>query len=451
MVAGAISNVLDYGAVGDGVADDTAAIQAAINANYQKALYFPSGTYRITSALELNQPINMFGEKSSLGSTGSKITSEALTCFHVTAAIGGNIDDLQFEAANVGGSPAKVWLFDSGFICVRLIFNDCTFNGPTNSYGVYLECGIIECFWNDCVFDHILYLGPTGGGTGLMNVNGIRGGRINASATPSINNSEVLTVVPSGNSQNFKIDTVNIERGAVRIEGAAAFQNVNIDTVWVGDASPVGGVDFTIKDATYVNVNNLLLSTHNFVADNCNHLNMQGAEVYSLDLSTSSNVRAAGITAIVNTGATNLEKTSSNFLQFEGSIYKTGYYAKRVVSVVIPEDGAAGDTYTLPVMYTDEIGEIKSIAFIPDDTIASDGTNYATIIVRITGLGTNAASFNNSSTSYTANAAHLPTITAAGAGLSAGSRIIFEKQVTGTGTQLPRMNLVIEYEDRNFV
>jgi hypothetical protein len=50
-------SVKDFGAVGDGVADDTAAIQAAITAlstnSYEKAsgLFFPSGIYRITSTI----------------------------------------------------------------------------------------------------------------------------------------------------------------------------------------------------------------------------------------------------------------------------------------------------------------------------------------------------------------------------------------------------------------
>ena len=43
-------SVKDFGAVGDGVTDDTAAIQAAINAP-TKSIFFPAGTYRTTAPL----------------------------------------------------------------------------------------------------------------------------------------------------------------------------------------------------------------------------------------------------------------------------------------------------------------------------------------------------------------------------------------------------------------
>jgi hypothetical protein len=48
-----VVSVKDFGAVGDGVADDTAAIQAALSTT-ARAVYFPHGTYRITKAD--NQP-----------------------------------------------------------------------------------------------------------------------------------------------------------------------------------------------------------------------------------------------------------------------------------------------------------------------------------------------------------------------------------------------------------
>lgn len=52
-------SVKDFGAVGDGVADDTAAIQAALDES--KGVYFPQGTYKITSALNMSSDSYVFG------------------------------------------------------------------------------------------------------------------------------------------------------------------------------------------------------------------------------------------------------------------------------------------------------------------------------------------------------------------------------------------------------
>ena len=53
-----IINVRDapYNAVGNGLADDTAAIQNAINAPGVNQVYLPSGTYRTTATLSINKP-----------------------------------------------------------------------------------------------------------------------------------------------------------------------------------------------------------------------------------------------------------------------------------------------------------------------------------------------------------------------------------------------------------
>lgn len=51
MINGAPYNVLDYGAKGDGTTDDTAAIQAAVDAADGDFVWFPNGTYRITDSI----------------------------------------------------------------------------------------------------------------------------------------------------------------------------------------------------------------------------------------------------------------------------------------------------------------------------------------------------------------------------------------------------------------
>jgi hypothetical protein len=57
MISGARFNVVDYGAVGDGVTDNTAAIQAAMTAANSGTLLFPDGVFNISGVL--NVPIGL--------------------------------------------------------------------------------------------------------------------------------------------------------------------------------------------------------------------------------------------------------------------------------------------------------------------------------------------------------------------------------------------------------
>lgn len=67
---GVLNARVDLGAVGDGVADDTAALQAgldkscAVNGGKTKVLYLPNGTYRVTKSLVVNSALGpwLYGE-----------------------------------------------------------------------------------------------------------------------------------------------------------------------------------------------------------------------------------------------------------------------------------------------------------------------------------------------------------------------------------------------------
>ena len=56
-----VVNVKDFGAVGTGAVDDRPFIQAAIDASYGKTLFFPDGTYLISSELIINSASNFVG------------------------------------------------------------------------------------------------------------------------------------------------------------------------------------------------------------------------------------------------------------------------------------------------------------------------------------------------------------------------------------------------------
>lgn len=63
MIDGAVVNIKDFGAVGDGIADDSAAIQAAIDSNTSFIqVYMPPGTYRLASPIIIDrQNLSLFG------------------------------------------------------------------------------------------------------------------------------------------------------------------------------------------------------------------------------------------------------------------------------------------------------------------------------------------------------------------------------------------------------
>jgi hypothetical protein len=54
------TSIKDFGAVGDGVADDTVAIQSAVNSGYG-FIYIPPGTYRITANILLPSNVTIYG------------------------------------------------------------------------------------------------------------------------------------------------------------------------------------------------------------------------------------------------------------------------------------------------------------------------------------------------------------------------------------------------------
>lgn len=64
-----IYNVKEYGAVGDGVTDDTTSIQNAVNAAQINGgtVYVPCGTYSISSSILITKPITIMGEGNGVG------------------------------------------------------------------------------------------------------------------------------------------------------------------------------------------------------------------------------------------------------------------------------------------------------------------------------------------------------------------------------------------------
>lgn len=134
-----VVSVKDFGAVGNGITNDRAAIQAAFNSG-AKSIYFPSGTYNVGDFLAN-------GEKaidlSALGNGISIITDKSVEIIGRT---------------QTGGIPFFFYLKNnSNFYCGPIRFRDTNYNPLATWSGAaafYLDCDL-GTSWGDLVFDAI--------------------------------------------------------------------------------------------------------------------------------------------------------------------------------------------------------------------------------------------------------------------------------------------------------
>jgi hypothetical protein len=104
-----IYNVLDYGAVGDSITNDTDAIQACIDDAQNGTVYIPSGKYSVTSTLEINYATQIKGAGTMFfyGDNGTVIFGHGeFPIFH--------IDTCATRETNYGASIQDLLIFGSG-------------------------------------------------------------------------------------------------------------------------------------------------------------------------------------------------------------------------------------------------------------------------------------------------------------------------------------------------
>ena len=147
MIEGAVLNVQDFGAVGNGVANDTAAIQAAITFAESTAtppsagpgvvtIYFPFGVYSINAALIVTKSISFFGEGHSEYSSGSRIVQNTAATDHFTVqpiSVGCSVswDNLTLTANGGGGTGGScINITKTTATCNSVRIRGCTFGTP---------------------------------------------------------------------------------------------------------------------------------------------------------------------------------------------------------------------------------------------------------------------------------------------------------------------------------
>ena len=136
---GAFVSVKSYGAVGDGIADDTAAIQAAVTA--ENGVFFPAGTYKVTSAVSLKSNNVLVGEGASsiINYTGTAASQGAL--YINSGGASTYVDNVTIQDLKVVGQVATLGF--SEFV------HNISFNGVRNCL---IERCVIEGFRGDGIY-----------------------------------------------------------------------------------------------------------------------------------------------------------------------------------------------------------------------------------------------------------------------------------------------------------
>lgn len=177
MIEGAVLNVLDYGAVGDNVHDDTAAFEAAIAAAAPyKTIYIPNGTYKITSTLTITSSVNCsFIGESKAGTViyGSGFTADE-NIFNFAGTSIAPIQNIQFKNMsiwsnnNLARGITAVWVNKSIFENLYFynlytgLYGDYAWSNSFRSietYGITGATVILNNECNDVHFDRVSFTG----------------------------------------------------------------------------------------------------------------------------------------------------------------------------------------------------------------------------------------------------------------------------------------------------
>lgn len=163
------ASVKDFGAVGDGVTDDTDAINRAlyqlycreVNPQIRRALFFPAGVYLVNQIIDIPTYATLYGE----GPDNSVIQMASGDDSALRAYVARTADSLQQTGANIGANgatpPKYITIDNLGFRTVE------------ENYG---DVFLIEDA-TDCTFTNVNFMGPMTQSnltTDSVNMSGVR-------------------------------------------------------------------------------------------------------------------------------------------------------------------------------------------------------------------------------------------------------------------------------------
>lgn len=353
MTDGAAVNVLDFGAVGDGVTDDTVAIQAAIDSITKGKVFIPEGTYVLHSSIVGKQDVYIEG--AGAGTT----TLKAIGNYSAVDFVGaqgavinrGGISDLTIRGgvdtgtwANTAARGVRVrWcnrtkvenvIFYSCYYGIdtahnfQCLFNNCSPNGAgtdQNYIGVFCEEGQAAPYndnanmFSNCIVQGVAKYGwrlRGFAGSKFTDCEGSNGevGWYLGDATTHTGNTEFASFM------NCVADTTSsngwrISRGGV----SSAFRRVRFINCWAGNTGASGWSVSSAEDCMWSNVTSMAAGTYALYFDGCSNCTVTGGVLSEWGVNavilTNSTTRVAvsGISGIGDNGSsTTIKELSSS-------------------------------------------------------------------------------------------------------------------------------------------
>ena len=399
------ASVLDFGAVGDGVTDDTAAINRAlyqiycreVNPQIRRSLFFPAGVYKITDTINIPPYATLYGEGAdnsvislvdgggavpyvaqtadSLQQTGVNIgTNSAIPPQYITITnLGFQSVDTQSDLflvsqanncrfQNVGfygplttselnsNSNSTVGVdFNStiSLICNQIVFDGCIFNGTV--YGVNTLQQIESITFTNSEFN-TLYQGIILGNGSVVN-GGATGVRITSNLFNNIYLEGILfgDVSLNASGHNIFYDVGNHFTGSTGTPASSIIEIQNANNLSISDLFQRTPTYAT----TYPCVN--LNDTQSIATTNGTQLSLG---TYTRETGNTFNIVAAtGSPATIFTiNSTQTTAFNVNYTIYRGTAYQTG-------TLMISSNGSTTDlTWSQDMVENESTGVILSVS-----------------------------------------------------------------------------------------
>jgi hypothetical protein len=241
-------SVKDFGAVGDGVTDDTAAIQAAVDSidgATSRVLYFPAGNYRLTNTVETKSTLTggavFFGEGGFSGNGSSIFVDfDGVGFLNISASV--QFKNLSFQGirggSSVGLRNAKTGNTDDMDTWVT----ECTFNNFNTCIqhvGRGLLCTDNTFAVSDLAIDISWPTGGTEGGGVQALPYGMRKWMIVGNFFHSLGNAIAIT---GANAEYFRAATIvgNImDIGRQFFSGPISFSTISGNSIQNANSTPI--------------------------------------------------------------------------------------------------------------------------------------------------------------------------------------------------------------------